>query len=476
MARVFFCYPTKSGLTPLTQAACDAMILRFHTLFLMMPRLFLSGVAATQLIGSFCAAQGFDSGYFHSNSYPRTYSITFTPVGAPLAEQWYTDDPYVVTNIFVTNAWVTKGIGDTSLARYINGNYTPGASSNGFSSVVFGTYAWSSAQYYDYLPGRTNPTLYKWFPPATTNTNRTVKFTAEFSILRQADVAWPTKDRFGFEFFTKGTNEALTSLARFDFNPNAPILTNVSTYLFEWHRNGQQQAPAVPGLTGNWPLTYGSLYRLTATVTGPTFDVDLDLMSSPTGTNVWTIKLVNAGQLAPGFTAADFNMLAVNWRLTSTNPFAPGGKNYILFNRLAVLPIPNAIENWLTAGGWPASAPLGTKTNGQAFSLLEQYAMGASAPGAAFEKPATRQVAMEETTWLELVSVVRTNDPKVTVVGEAVHDLAEFAEPGSITPVAGMASGVDQAGVPAGCERRAFRVPVTGVAQQFLRLSTRSSE
>ncbi|MBE2179341.1 MAG: hypothetical protein IAE97_02615 [Chthoniobacterales bacterium] len=445
----------------------------------MMRRLFLCGVVVTQLLGSFCAAQGFDSGYFHSNSYPRTYSITFTPVGAPLAEQWYTDDPYVVTNIFVTNAWVTKGIGDTSLARYINGTYTPGASSNGFSSVVFGTYAWSSGQYYDYLPGRTNPSLFKWFPPAVTNAGRKVKLLAEFSIIRSPDVAWPTKDKFGVELFTKTTNGGQTnliSLASFDFNPNAAALTNISTYLFEWRRGGIQQSPAVPGLTGLWPLTYGSIYRLTATISGSEFDLDLDLLSSPTGTNVWTVKLISGGALAPGFTAADFNMLAVNWRLTSTNPFAPGGKNYILFNRLAVLPIPNAIENWLTAGGWPASTPLGTKTNGQAFSLLEQYAMGASAPGAAFEKPATRQVAMEETTWLELVSVVRTNDPKVTVVGEAVHDLAEFAEPGSITPVAGMASGVDQAGVPAGCERRAFRVPVTGVAQQFLRLSARSAE
>ncbi len=443
----------------------------------MIRRLLLSGVVATQCLGSFCAAQGFDSGYFHSNSYPRTYSITFTPVEAPLAEQWYTDDPYVVTNIFVTNAWVTKGIGDTSLVNWFGATISPGAArSNGLNTALFGTYQWAAALSYDYLPGRTNPSLFKWFPSAVTNSNRTVKFSAEFFITRKVDVAFPNKDKFGFELFSQNTNGVLTSLARFDFNPNAPILTNTSTYLFEWHRGGTQQVPSVPGLTGNWPLTYGSIYRLTATITGSLFNADLDLLSSPTGTNVWTVRLVNGGQLAAGFTAADFNMLTINWRLTSTNPFAPASMNYIGLNRLSVLPVPNPIENWLTAGGWPASTPLGTKTNGQAFSLLEQYAMGASAPGAAFEKPVTRQVAMEETTWLELVGVVRTNDPKVTVVGEAVHDLADFAVPGSITPVSGIASGVDQAGVPAGCERRAFRVPVTGVSQQFLRLSSRSSE
>lgn len=423
--------------------------------------------------------QGYDSGFFHTNSgYPRTFSITFTPTTAPADEQWFSNDPYVVTNILVTNAVVSKGIGDTSLVRYVNGSYTPGASSNGFNSVLFGTYAWSSAQYYDYLPGRTNPSLYKPVLPAVTNTNRSVKFLTEFSIIRSTDVAWPTKDRFGFELLSKSTNGGVTntnSLARFDFNPNSPVLTNNSTYLFEWRRGGVLQVPASPGLTGQWPLTYGSIYRFTATITGSEFDLDMDLMSSPTGTNVFSVRLVDKGQLAGGFNSTNINTLAVNWQLTSTNPFAPGSKNYLLMNRVALLGMPTPLENWLTAAGWPASTSPTSKPNGSAFSLLEQYAMGASAPGAAFERPFSRRTVASESSWFEVSGVVRTNDPSVTVAAEFVDGLSQFGSPGSVVQVLGDATGVDQTGVSAGCQRQIFRVPVNGASQKFGRLRVRSA-
>lgn len=447
----------------------------------MMRRFFLTGVLVSQCLGwSHCLAQGWDTGNFHTNDgYPRTYSITFTPAGAPPAEQWYTDDPYVVTNIFVTNTWASKGIGDTSLVQYSTAAYTRGVRADGYNNVYFGTYAWSAAQYYDYLPGRTNPSLYKWFPPVVTNTNRTVKFIGEFSVIRNADIAWPNKDTFGFDLLSKTTNGGVTnlaSLAKFDFNPHAPILTNAATMLFEWRRGGDKQAASIPGLTGNWPLTYGDRYRLTASIKGSRFDVDLDLLSGPVGTNIWTVKLINQGQLTEGFTSADFNTLGIRWALQSANPFAPGSKNYILLNRLAVLRVPNGVENWLSSAGWPASSPLGTKTDGRAFTLLEQYAMGASAPETGFEKPSVKPAVIEGTPCLELVSVVRTNDPSVTVVGEAVHGLRDFSEPGLVSTVPGVAAGVDQAGVPSGCERRAFRVSLGDTSQRFLRLRTRISE
>ncbi|MFM8809836.1 MAG: hypothetical protein ACKOJB_13215, partial [Chthoniobacterales bacterium] len=276
-------------------------------------------------------AQGFDTGNFRTSDYPRSNSLTFTPVGAPAAEQWYTDDPYVLTNIFVTNKWVDKGVGDTTLVTFVN-NYTIGtnARSSSSNSVTFGTYAWSALQYYDYLPGRTNPSLFKWFPPAAANSNRTATFVAEFSIIRSTDVGFPNKDTFGFEFFAKATNGGatnVTTLARFDFNPRAAILTNANTYLFEWRRDGVQQSPVTPGtpgLTGNWPLDYGTRYRLTATLKGSQFDLVLSSLSAfgPSGSNVSTVTLVDRGRLASGFTVADLNTLAVNWRLTSTNPYA----------------------------------------------------------------------------------------------------------------------------------------------------------
>lgn len=423
-----------------------------------------------------CIGQGYDSGFFRTNDgYPRQFSVTYTPTSAPLDLQWYSNDPYVITNIFVTNSWVDKGVGDTSYVNYISASYTPAPRSGGFSSVLFGTYAWSPLQYYDFLPGRTNPSLFKPFPPAVSSTNRTIKFLAEFSIIKTADVAWPTKDRFGFELLARSTNGGFTnmlSLARFDFNPLAGMLTNINTYLFEWRRAGVLQAPSNPGLTGQWPLIYGQLYRITATITGGVFDLDLDVMSSPTGTNVSSARLINGGRLTDGFSSADINTLGVNWQLTSTNPFAPGSQNYLLFNRVAVVPVPTPLESWLSSGGWPASTPPSSKHGGGEFSLLEQYAMGASVPGGPFERPTSRRVVESTNEWFEVVSVVRTNDPSVTVLGEAVGNLASFTVPAAIVEVSGDPTGVAQSGVPAGCQRQVFRVPVGGDSQKFVRLRT----
>jgi hypothetical protein len=438
--------------------------------------------ACLVLLGVFASpplvrAQGFDTGYFRTNEYPRSNSLTFTPVGAPAAEQWFTDDPYVVMNIFVTNRWVTKGVGDTTLVTFVN-NYTIGtnARSSSSNSVTFGTYAWSSLQYYDYLPGRTNPSVFKWFPAAVMNSKRTATFVAEFSLIRTTDVSFPNKDKFGFELFTQTTNGGVTnraSLARFDFNPLASILTNANTYLFEWHKGGLQQTPAGSGLTGNWPLTYGTIYRLTATITGSQLDLVMNSLSGPAGTNVATFRVIDRGELAGGYTVTDFNTLAVNWRLTSTNPYAPGSKNYILLNRLAVQPVPTAIENWLVAGGLPASTSISTKSDGRAFTPLEEYAMGAALLGTAFEVPSFKHVA-DSGGSLELTSVVRTNDPSISVTAEAVSNLGDFASSNTVTAVPGTALAVDQSGVPSGCERRAFRVSVNGGSRLFLRLRVRT--
>jgi hypothetical protein len=71
---------------------------------------------------------------------------------------------------------------------------------------------------------------------------------------------------------------------------------------------------------------------------------------------------------------------------------------------------------------------------------------------------------------LVLTAIVRVDDPKLTVVGEAVTDLANYA-PGSLaTTVVGSAAGVDQTGVPVGCEKQNFKVLQGTDTRKFLRV------
>jgi hypothetical protein len=77
---------------------------------------------------------------------------------------------------------------------------------------------------------------------------------------------------------------------------------------------------------------------------------------------------------------------------------------------------------------------------------------------------------------LSVTALVRTNDAALTVTGEAVGDLSDFADPVRVVTVPGSGQGVDQAGVPEGFERRVFRVGTEGAGQAFLRLRAVQAE
>jgi hypothetical protein len=70
---------------------------------------------------------------------------------------------------------------------------------------------------------------------------------------------------------------------------------------------------------------------------------------------------------------------------------------------------------------------------------------------------------------LVLTAIVRTDDTKLTVVGEAVTSLADYTNAPSVTTVNGSTNGVSQAGVPAGHQKQTFTVAQDG-ARKFLRL------
>ena len=71
---------------------------------------------------------------------------------------------------------------------------------------------------------------------------------------------------------------------------------------------------------------------------------------------------------------------------------------------------------------------------------------------------------------LVLTAIVRTDDPKLAVVGEAVTSLANYAPGGAVSTVNGSSVGIDQTGVPAGCQKQAFSVPQGADGRKFLRL------
>ncbi|CAM8633133.1 Cadherin_repeat domain containing protein [Candidatus Methylacidiphilaceae bacterium] len=112
------------------------------------------------------------------------------------------------------------------------------------------------------------------------------------------------------------------------------------------------------------------------------------------------------------------------------------------------------------------SAPSST-TGADGLSDLMRYALGGNAPGDSVAKPSS-SVAGE---YLVITAIVRTDNPnKLTVVGEAVTDLDNYASGTSVVEVQGV-DAADQDGVPEGCKRRTFSVAIEGsVTKMFLRL------
>jgi hypothetical protein len=121
------------------------------------------------------------------------------------------------------------------------------------------------------------------------------------------------------------------------------------------------------------------------------------------------------------------------------------------------LAVAAAISSGSTFSGWAGS---GTATNSE---LVGKYGIGgATNSSAASEQP----VAAVDSTTLFLSAIVRTNDPKVEVVGEAGDSLTNLSTNG-VTVTAS----TNTNGVPEGHQRQVFSVDRTNSpTKQFLRL------
>ena len=171
------------------------------------------------------------------------------------------------------------------------------------------------------------------------------------------------------------------------------------------------------------------------------------------GEEISTVTLTVSG-------GAEADGAAGLYSITPSNPigvafgrFRAGNYAFTYINgTLTVVP---TFANW--AGEGVAMTP----------ELLMMYAIGgATSPSTPGERPETKL----EGTVLSLTAIVR-KDATLTIIGQAVTDLGNYGNSGSITQVRGSAVGISQDGVPAGCERQKFAIDMGSTGKGFIRFS-----
>lgn len=123
-------------------------------------------------------------------------------------------------------------------------------------------------------------------------------------------------------------------------------------------------------------------------------------------------------------------------------------------------------DSGVTYTSWSGGVPPSDDVNGNGFSALEEFGLGATAPGAPFAAPVQGATNMGGTNYLTLLANIRTNGTGLAVNGQAASSLTA-PSPWSTNTVDYIATGATN--VPAGCEQRLYRTPRTG-ARGFLQL------
>jgi hypothetical protein len=98
-------------------------------------------------------------------------------------------------------------------------------------------------------------------------------------------------------------------------------------------------------------------------------------------------------------------------------------------------------------------------------SPLMRYAFGANGPNDPVTKPTFAIVDGK----LVVTAIVRTDNNKLDVFGQAVTNLANYGS-GSEIKVDGSSQNVDQSGLPDGCARKTFSVSQGSDVKKFMRL------
>jgi len=114
---------------------------------------------------------------------------------------------------------------------------------------------------------------------------------------------------------------------------------------------------------------------------------------------------------------------------------------------------------------WGGGVAADSDHDGNGYTALAEFALGAAGPGASVPVPVRGATSAGGTNFLTLTAVVRTNGTGLTVTG---HSAADLTAPGAWT-----SHSVDYvsttSSVPPGCEERIYRTPADGT-RKFLRL------
>jgi hypothetical protein len=124
-----------------------------------------------------------------------------------------------------------------------------------------------------------------------------------------------------------------------------------------------------------------------------------------------------------------------------------------------------------TFAGW-GGVEANADTDGNGYTALAEFALGASAPGASFPVPVQGATSAGGTNFLTLTATVRTNGTGLTVTGQSAANLAA-TNPWSGVDVDFVPTGATD--VPDGCEERLYRTPADGT-RKFLRLHIELAE
>ncbi len=247
----------------------------------------------------------YDANNFNTNfGYVRGSGIISTVQPAGL--RWQGNDPY--------NTSTT--LGETDLLTRVAG-YTPSPLAN--SSLIQGGVGVGSGV----LPGRTDVRIWKSFTTSSSSI-----FFAEWSIIPSLEGApYNLADTFAFDLRNAANTQSLLTL---QFTPG--IATQPNSYTLQSIASGV-------GTNSIVELAYQSLFQVTVSLTGSTWNLSLDQINSTNRTVIASYTNLAGGSLASGTTADDFATIGVNWDLASGNNLEPGS-NYILANDFTVVPEP----------------------------------------------------------------------------------------------------------------------------------------
>ena len=262
--------------------------------------------------------------------------------------------------------------------------------------------------------------------------------------------------------FTQGTG----SIFRFDFKGS----TNAGTFnLVQW-------AGATTFASTNFSYTnLGAGLKGSFQFNGSQLEFVSESKGIPSITTPPTASAITAGQAlsssaltggdastAGTFTFTDSSIIPnTTGDYSADVTFTPDDlANYITATTTVSVTVNAETPIGTTFAGWSGEGALTSDS-------LTKYAIGGAG---SLTGESVKQTSALDGTTLSITAIVRTDDAKLTVVGQAVTSLGDYATPASVVEVAGDATGIDQTGVPTGCAKQKFSVDRAGAGKKFLRL------